>query len=442
MLGRKSLWQRVVLCLLVISGLWMGAAQAKLKQVTAITQSEWDQDQLHFFFTRDTFSKFSKKDRKFISHHDLSQFGDDIWPKNEDGSFKELAATLQQQDYRVLYFFNDLTAASFLIKEKRWDINPVPLKDFVKLVRIIGWPTYANGQFKQVTMINPSEWDSDTHFFFDDFTMHNYLAFETAFSKFYDCCGKENRPIGGFPGWPKYDNMKDKRAIAVTRNLFFDAENTYFFTDGSRSNFHIKHKGFSGNLIETNKYQWTDPAVGWPTENPYDVSAHEIQEIVVRGAVPDEMPYTIDADGKARAPVYVWVKIRNKNTDKYVNLSDEGTANGFSLVTLYDYNKGPLPGIGSYLDIDNLNTPNFSSNWKVRRSSQEELAMVAKGLGDTDDAVMPKYFDGWNRYTYYVTSTQRDTTKTLCARVGTAPVYQYSCDNSLIGGSVIIKTNR
>jgi hypothetical protein len=181
-------------------------------------------------------------------------------------------------------------------------------------------------------------------------------------------------------------------------------------------------------------------------DSKYNPLIHNIKNVNVKVATENNNPFQIYANGLMQAPVYVEVAVQNKITGNWVELSDIKTTSGNSLVYFYDYNLGPQKGVGSFLDIDNkgISSGFYSADWKVSRFKNEfENTMPMSGYSDSstspelssqENKLRAGYFDGLNRYVYYVTSERSNNSKKLCVRVGDNvngdDYYHYSCSNS------------
>jgi hypothetical protein len=175
---------------------------------------------------------------------------------------------------------------------------------------------------------------------------------------------------------------------------------------------------------------------GWPCE-AFTPDSHEIEDVRVNNNIVHSTIYINDVH-LSEVAVNIWVKVRNKANGEYIKVSDCDWK-GNALIMLYDYQLGPEGNRRSYLDLDGVGGRNFSKEWTISRLPMADKKAV--GVSQYDNSItnaisnaptsVDSYFDGWNRFTYYVTTTEPTTIKQLAARVGGVGTYQYTGSDGL-----------
>lgn len=165
----------------------------------------------------------------------------------------------------------------------------------------------------------------------------------------------------------------------------------------------------------------------------FDPKKHVIDLVRIN---PDQTApqYVIYANNNMQAPVEVQVKIRDKETGEFIRVTDLGEQGGSSLVTLY-YMQAGAPNNKLFLDIDNVGGPGFSEVWHIDRK-RNAFSMTLNSIRGTEEQPDAEPlstrqnddWDQWNRFVYYVRSTDQHMELKLCARVGLSPDYVNSCE--------------
>lgn len=423
------------LLLVTLCILWSNTAFS-YKQVIAIKKHEENPDMLHFFFSDATFSNFSLKEKKFVvgqyGNRSLAEYGYNgkkDWPKNADGSFKKLAAAFDSYSFPhgKIYYFDDLTYAEFNSKDKTLG----PVKNVTR--KMFGGHMLSEDISYQLVSMNirrNSNNEEQNDFFYDT-----------------GICltGFKNGGFGGttvkglYFSWPLADDGSGyKKIAAIVDNPFNSKEQTFFFKDGTIANAAPPHYTEFRDMTDA-KTEWMRPDVNWPMAS-FDPSRHEIQDIVINEGQDYTKASKIYNNGNMQVPIHIWLRVRDKLTDRYVEIQDN-PQHTRSLITLYDYDLG-TNGVGAYLSTDgfddNNTTENFSKTWKASRKRNQFDNVIPGATSSmavppltTDTQASPKSSsDQWSRFTYYVTSTETANEKRLCVRAGSKNNYQFSCVNN------------
>jgi len=395
------------------------STMGKMYKKSLLSAVRWNDSTAMFFWKDGTQSEYNFLQNKFYT----GRFG-----FNEEGlrnnipnhRDKQLITIIANPEGKLYAFWNDETYCE-------WGNNPT--YNYKYNDDFVGWPSGK----KLVTAYNDINTD-DGCFFWNDgtFSIFNW----------------QNMKFDGNVADQKYlfGDQPKRKLISSTINNVYPSQVFLFWDDHTTS---IFFSSIDGGL--------TDPGLeftGWPVERRvgFDSVFQELENIRINVNGTYQIIHIGDK-WHTQVPITVWVKVRDKNTHEYVKITDRDV-NDSPLIMFYDYQLGPEANRQSYLDLDGVGGLSFSRDWKISRLpfsdkkimsasgdaivssgedviSSTESALLTSTVEATAAAETESYFDGWNRFTYYVTTTKPTTIKQLAARVGVEGAYQYTGSDGL-----------
>ncbi|ELB2794093.1 hypothetical protein QMX34_004757 [Aeromonas hydrophila] len=384
------------------------------KQVAAIYPNPSNANVTLYWMTDGSYSEWDNAQQKFTYHSDNppSWFAERGWPAG-----KQVAAVYQNPSNAnlTLYWMTDGSYSEWDNAQQKFTYHSDnPPSWFADR----GWPAG-----KQVAAVYPNPTNSNlTLYWMTDGTYSEWDSTQQRFTY--------HSPIASVPnwfgarGWPA-----GKRVAAVYQNPNHANAIIYWMTDGFYSHWDNTQQHFT----------YHSPIVpgwfvarGWPKVS-FDPSRYEVRDIRINEHSPNGG--AIYANGKMQYKVVVRVQIQDSD-GKGVYLGDRGTGGNQArqardLVTLYLGDKRvDTPGANLAIDGEGDHRSNV---WQASRfdAGYDKLlsayhldpdVMYEAYAEDEHDSDEMDYSanDGWNTYTYWVSTTQQTgpDPMRICARVG------------------------
>ncbi len=233
-----------------------------------------------------------------------------------------------------------------------------------------------------------------------------------------------------YMGWPMHKNLKE-----VLKLQDRPAEHILIWDDKSYTVYDAREVKFSeeSDTYLGDKKEWEDS--GWPR-------AMEVSDIMVNINKPQRQ--SIYANGKMQAQLDVWVKFTRPDPDKEWNDIPVCINDLAKQVTLFD-KESAIKGEGSVIGYSDDSGAigqhlgvTYSQHWIKHKNRNEYDSPFPDDQSESVSTQSTNSCanDGWSRTRLYITSTETDIQKNICAMVGGIS----SCDSMDEYGKITAKS--
>ncbi|HHQ4530836.1 TPA: hypothetical protein ACSP1Y_004680 [Aeromonas hydrophila] len=402
------------------------------KQVAAVYQNPENPNTTLYWWADGTNSQWDNITQQFVYHSSdgpNSWFTDRGWPAG-----KPVAAIYPNPSNpnTTLYWMTDGSYSEWNNNQQMFTYHsPIDPEWFVTR----GWPVG-----KRVTAIYPNPSNPNTTLYW--MTDGTYSEWDNHQQKFI----YHSPIIASSSNWFRARNWPDgKRVAAIYPNPSQPNTTLYWMTDGSFSEWNNNQRQFVYHAPVTALWYIQR---GWPAVS-FDPSEHAVRDIRINE---DSLnAQAIYANGRMQYKVVVRVQIQDSNGNG-VYFGEQGTGGNSArqardLVTLYLGEKR-VDTPGANLAIDGARDAYSSAVWQASRfdAGYDKIlsayhldpgVMYEAHVDDEHDSDEMEYAasDGWNSYTYWVSTTEQTgpDPMRICARAGAygqnGDKYYDSCAN-------------